>query len=65
MTSRINTILVVGGTAGIGEQLVRRFHALGKKVIVTGRNQTNLDALAQELHGLDTRQVCYPLDMAQ
>jgi short-subunit dehydrogenase involved in D-alanine esterification of teichoic acids len=65
MTSRINTILVVGGTAGIGEQLVRRFHALGKKVIVTGRNQTNLDALAQELHGLETRQVRYPLDIAQ
>ncbi|KAL5403552.1 hypothetical protein PMIN06_008470 [Paraphaeosphaeria minitans] len=56
MTSRINTILIVGGTTGIGEQLVRRFHALGKKVIVTGRNQANLTTLAQELNGLETRQ---------
>lgn len=58
MTSRINTVLVIGGTTGIGEQLVRRFHALGKKVIVTGRNRTSLTALAQDLSGLETRQVC-------
>ncbi|KAL1610458.1 hypothetical protein SLS60_002126 [Paraconiothyrium brasiliense] len=56
MTSRINTVLVIGGTTGIGEQLVRRFHALGKKVIVTGRNRTSLTALAQDLSGLETRQ---------
>ncbi|KAJ4305085.1 hypothetical protein N0V90_000615 [Kalmusia sp. IMI 367209] len=56
MTSRINTVLIIGGTTGIGEQLVRRFHALGKKVIVTGRNQTSLTTLAQELNGLETRQ---------
>lgn len=60
MTSRMNTVLVVGGTTGIGEQLVRRFHALGKKVIVTGRNEAGLSALAKELNGLETRQVCRP-----
>jgi short-subunit dehydrogenase involved in D-alanine esterification of teichoic acids len=64
MTSRINTILVIGGTAGIGEQMVRRFHALGKKVIVTGRNESSLAALAKELHGLETRPVCYLLHAA-
>ncbi|OAG07891.1 NAD(P)-binding protein [Paraphaeosphaeria sporulosa] len=56
MTSRINTILIIGGTTGIGEQLVRRFHALDKKVIVTGRNQASLTSLAQALNGLETRQ---------
>ncbi|KAF1978307.1 NAD(P)-binding protein [Bimuria novae-zelandiae CBS 107.79] len=56
MSSRINTILIVGGTTGIGEQLARRFYGLGKKVIITGRRQSGLAALAQELNGLETRQ---------
>ncbi|KAI1463497.1 NAD(P)-binding protein [Daldinia caldariorum] len=56
MTSRINTILIIGATSGIGEALVRRFHSLGKKVIATGRRKDRLDALAQELQDLDTRQ---------
>ncbi|KAF1952276.1 NAD(P)-binding protein [Byssothecium circinans] len=55
MAARINTVLVIGGTAGIGEQFVRRFHSLGKKVIVTGRNETKLTELAKELNGLETR----------
>lgn len=57
MTSRINTILIIGATTGIGEGLARRFHALGKKVIITGRRQDRLDALAAELKGVETRQV--------
>jgi short-subunit dehydrogenase involved in D-alanine esterification of teichoic acids len=59
MAARINTVLVIGGTAGIGEQLVRRFHGLGKKVIVTGRNQEKLKELAEQLIGLETRAVNY------
>jgi NADP-dependent 3-hydroxy acid dehydrogenase YdfG len=57
MSARISTILIVGGTAGIGEQFARRFHSLGKKVIVTGRNQNKLKELAAELSGLETRTV--------
>ncbi|KAI0382389.1 NAD(P)-binding protein [Hypomontagnella monticulosa] len=56
MASRINTILIIGATTGIGEGLARRFHALGKKVIITGRRQDRLDALAAELKGVETRQ---------
>ncbi|KAI1385141.1 NAD(P)-binding protein [Hypoxylon trugodes] len=55
MTSRINTILIIGATSGLGEAFARRFHALGKTVIATGRRQAKLDALAQELKGLETR----------
>lgn len=57
MSERINTVLIVGGTSGIGEAFARRFHDLGKKVIITGRNQEKLMALAQELPGLEAREV--------
>lgn len=57
MSSRINIILVIGATAGIGEAFARRFHRLGKKVIITGRNAEKLNTMAQELPGLETRQV--------
>ncbi|EFX02592.1 short chain dehydrogenase reductase [Grosmannia clavigera kw1407] len=57
MSARINTILILGAAGGIGEALARRFHALGKKVIVTGReqNKQKLANLAADLPGLDTR----------
>ncbi|KAI1292994.1 NAD(P)-binding protein [Xylaria venustula] len=56
MSSRINTILLIGATSGIGEALARRFHGMGKQVIATGRNKNKLDALAAELEGLRTQQ---------
>ncbi|PFH55088.1 hypothetical protein XA68_10774 [Ophiocordyceps unilateralis] len=57
MSSRIKTILIIGATSGIGEAFARRFHGLGKKVIATGRNQEKLKGLAQELPGLEARQL--------
>jgi uncharacterized oxidoreductase len=38
-----NTILVTGGSSGIGRELAQRFHALGNTVIVTGRRKDMLD----------------------
>jgi uncharacterized oxidoreductase len=38
------TVLVTGGTAGIGLEATKQFLANGAKVIITGRNQTKLDA---------------------
>ncbi|KAI0133391.1 short chain dehydrogenase reductase [Hypoxylon sp. NC0597] len=57
MSSRINTILIIGSAHGIGAALARRFHSLGKKVIATGREQSRmkLTQLAQELPGLEFR----------
>lgn len=57
MSSRIGTILLIGATSGIGEALTRRFHGMGKKVIVTGRDRAKLATLAAELNGLETRLV--------
>lgn len=38
------TVLITGGTAGIGLEAARQFLANGAKVIITGRNQAKLDA---------------------
>ena len=38
------TILITGGTAGIGLEAAKQFLAQGAKVIITGRSQDKLDA---------------------
>jgi uncharacterized oxidoreductase len=55
------TILIIGATSGIGEELARRYHANGKKVIISGRRTERLDALTAELPGLGSIQVCAAL----
>ncbi|KIX07639.1 uncharacterized protein Z518_02292 [Rhinocladiella mackenziei CBS 650.93] len=54
MTSSMSTILIFGGTGGIGESFARAFHQMGKKVIITGRREGRLAAIAKELPGLET-----------
>ncbi|MFI8165591.1 SDR family oxidoreductase [Streptomyces sp. NPDC085931] len=45
------TVLIVGGTSGIGRELARRFAAEGSVVIVGGRNPEALAELADEGFG--------------
>ncbi|RAL16640.1 putative short chain dehydrogenase [Aspergillus homomorphus CBS 101889] len=54
MTPTVNTVLIIGATSGIGEAFARKFHAAGKKVIVTGRRTARLQQLKEELAGLET-----------
>ena len=50
----MNTILVLGGTGGIGEAFARRWLSMGKKIIITGRRQDRLDALKKEVPAFET-----------
>ncbi|GFH39892.1 SDR family oxidoreductase [Lactococcus insecticola] len=47
-----NTILITGGTSGIGLAFAQKFLALGNTVIVTGRSQAKIDAAISENPGL-------------
>ncbi|WP_197020401.1 SDR family oxidoreductase [Prevotella sp. P6B1] len=42
-------VLITGATSGIGEACARKFAQNGDKVILTGRNTTRLEAIADEL----------------
>lgn len=47
-----NTILITGGTSGIGLELTTQLAALDNTVIVTGRNPSKLDAVRTKLQGV-------------
>ena len=44
--------LVTGGGRGIGAAIARAFAAAGARVVVCGRNKTDLDAIAREIGGI-------------
>lgn len=55
--ANFGTLLIIGATSGIGEELGRQYHAQGKTVIISGRRTARLDALTAELPGLGSIQV--------
>jgi NAD(P)-dependent dehydrogenase (short-subunit alcohol dehydrogenase family) len=49
------TVVVIGGSSGIGFETARRARAEGAKVILTGRNAERLQHAAGEVDALSTR----------
>ncbi|MGF1740060.1 SDR family NAD(P)-dependent oxidoreductase [Vibrio profundum] len=47
-----NTVLITGGARGIGLELAKQFLAKGNKVIITGRDQKNLEKAQDQLNGV-------------
>jgi len=54
MKTSQNTVLLIGGTAGIGLEIAKQLTALDNHVIITGRNQERLDAAAASLQNVTT-----------
>lgn len=50
-----NTVLITGGTSGIGLAFARKFAEEGSRVIITGRREERLRKIAQEHPGMVTR----------
>lgn len=48
MQTSNNTILITGGTSGIGLELVKQFYSLGNNIVVTSSNLKNLEQLKSE-----------------
>jgi len=51
-----NTILITGGTSGIGFELAAQLLKLGNTVIITGRDRSRLDSVRNKLPGVHTLQ---------
>ncbi len=54
-----NTILITGGTSGIGRSLAKAFYKRGNRVIITGRRQALLDEVTAICPGI----IGVPLDL--
>jgi short-subunit dehydrogenase len=58
LMTAFQTILIVGATSGIGEELARQYYSRGKNLIISGRRTARLDTLEAQLPGVSTIQVC-------
>ncbi|CAG2181857.1 unnamed protein product, partial [Oppiella nova] len=50
-------VLVTGSSSGIGKQTVKLFSALGARVVVTGRNASQVETVVQEVQQLSPQKL--------
>jgi NAD(P)-dependent dehydrogenase (short-subunit alcohol dehydrogenase family) len=50
-----STVVVIGGTSGIGLETARQAHAAGAKIVISGRDETRLGVARDELDASATR----------
>jgi len=67
MNTTNNTILITGGSAGIGFEIAKLLSEKGNNVIITGRNEERLNQAASKLNNVKTivSDVSNPEDVAQ
>lgn len=51
MKTTNNTVLIMGGSAGIGFEIAKQLHAGGNEIIITGRNKQRLQTAISSLPG--------------
>lgn len=59
-----NTVLITGGSAGIGLEFAKRLVELGNEVIICGRSEARLAEAKQQLPNIHTKQ-CDVADRSQ
>ncbi len=52
MKSYGNTILITGGSSGIGKELARQFMQMGNRVVICGRSEVRLVETQKEIPGI-------------
>ena len=57
------TVLITGATGGIGEALARRYAQAGRTLILHGRDQARLGAIARACETCGARVVCVTFDL--
>jgi NAD(P)-dependent dehydrogenase (short-subunit alcohol dehydrogenase family) len=51
MTEGIGSVVIVGGTSGLGRELAKRYAGIGRHVVITGRDPARAAGIAAQLGG--------------